>query len=360
MIVGVGVEKIQVGRFQVRPNCLHVMADSSGTKDSNKRRRLSSSHLIFKISDLPDEALAAVATFLPKPSRALFAVAMTTSPTEETNQIILSLKHPKGCSNGIKQRFDKDKEIWSTLDFADIDTTLASKLSDVDVRRVFIWIDAVHSLRTLKLTGCANITGSGLMPLMGSTVLEQIDLSIVKGNKTVPANEPMLRISEQCVVPILNSIVDATGNTLRHVQLPKSFRDRPSTIVDSFIEKYDELLEERGDKCSHCNEGFWGGMDGGGNPWVYDDHKNPLYGLQNYTCYECTDHVCANICLQFCTNCEKSYCTDCKTLSKCRYCNTTQLCKSCGEISACERCGCYACDSCLSSGGWHQQICFPE
>ncbi|KAL7431428.1 hypothetical protein ACHAXH_004406 [Discostella pseudostelligera] len=134
----------------------------------------------------------------------------------------------------------------------------------------------MHRLRTLKLTGCTNITGSGLMPLMGSAILEQIDLmSIVKWNKTLPANE-------QCVIPILNSIIDnATGNSF-------------SGWAD-FIEKYDEFLEERGAKCSYCNEVFWGGMDGGGNPWVYNDHKSPLCRLQNYTCYECTDHVCEKV-----------------------------------------------------------------
>jgi hypothetical protein len=73
------------------------------------------------------------------------------------------------------------------------------------------------------------------------------------------------------------------------------FQDGLSTIVDSFIEKYDEFLEERGAKCSYCNEVFWGGMDGGGNPWVYNDHKSPLCRLQNYTCYECTDHVCEKV-----------------------------------------------------------------
>ena len=50
------------------------MADTS-----NKRQRLTYNHTMNNISIrcLPDDALAAVAKFLPKPSQALFAVAMT-------------------------------------------------------------------------------------------------------------------------------------------------------------------------------------------------------------------------------------------------------------------------------------------
>ena len=347
---------------------LTTMADHTGT-ESNKRRKIISPRHIVNIGHLPEEALAAVATFFPKASQTLFVVAMTSprrkSPRTllslvETNHTILSLNHRQvGCCHDKEQRCDnysnkEDKGIWSTLDFADIDATLASKLSDDDLRRVLVSIDAVNRLVSLKLTGCVNITGSGLMPLMSSTVLVQIDLSILRGNTSVQSSEPQL--DEQLVIPILNSIIDAEGNSLSHVQLPKKFRSTPSPIVDSFIERYDEFLEQRGDICSHCDfDEPWGNMDGGGSPWVFDSH--PFYGLQNYTCYECTSHVCVDICLQFCTNCEKSYCTDCMSFTVCRYC-PIQLCKSCGELTTCERCSYHACDSCSSMGECHQESCW--
>ena len=345
---------------------LNAMAGSAAS-DSNKRRKLSLPGAL-QIIDLPDAALAAVATFLPKPSQALFAIAMTLPLREsssswklipssaETNQ---SFTPPKiVCCHGNWRRCDDDGG-WSKLDFADIDISLASKLTDDHVRGILLCIDGANRLRTLRLTGCTNITGSGLMSLSGSTVLEQIDLSIVKGNANhLDEPVPLPRISEQDVVPILNSIIDATGNSLRQVQLPKKFRDEPSAIMDDFIERYDELLEERGGICDNCDfDEPWGNMDGSGNPWVFEDHESPSYGLQNYTCYECTSHVCVDICLQFCTNCEKSYCTDCIPFTVCRHC-PTQLCKSCGVLTECKHCGYHACDSCSSMGECHQKSCW--
>ncbi len=105
-------------------------------------------------------------------------------------------------------------------------------------------------------------------------MLEQIDLY---GSATKVPNS---LISELSVIPILNSIIDATGNSLRHVQLPKKFHVRPSPIIDSFIEKYDEFLEEQGGICSHCNfDEPWGNMDGSGNPWVFEDCKKYVLWL---------------------------------------------------------------------------------
>eukprot|EP00985_Skeletonema_marinoi_P006094 scaffold2645_cov96-Skeletonema_marinoi.AAC.1 len=67
-----------------------------------------------------------------------------------------------------------------TLDFEDIEEDLAIKLSDGDISAVLTCIDAVNRLKTLKLTNCINIIGVGLEPLRGSSIIEQIDLSLVE------------------------------------------------------------------------------------------------------------------------------------------------------------------------------------
>ena len=54
--------------------------------------------------------------------------------------------------------------------------------------------------------GCQYITGEGLTPLQGSSVLEQIDISLV-GKHRHPAIEPEPMISEAPILPILESIV---------------------------------------------------------------------------------------------------------------------------------------------------------
>eukprot|EP00985_Skeletonema_marinoi_P028517 scaffold25143_cov73-Skeletonema_marinoi.AAC.1 len=92
------------------------------------------------------------------PSRALFAVALDCREVERSSAI----------AGG-----------WVALDFGDIEKDLATKLSDEDIRGVLLSIDAINNLRSLWLTNCINITGVGLEPLRGSTIIQQIDLSLV-------------------------------------------------------------------------------------------------------------------------------------------------------------------------------------
>lgn len=114
----------------------------------------------LSVRDLPDGVLANVVTYLAPPSRAMLAVAT------ESRAII-----------------SNDSGEWSTLDFVDVEESLAKKLTDDDFHRILVCIDARESLKVLKLTGCVNITGKGLEPLRGSVVLEQIDLSLVQSTR---------------------------------------------------------------------------------------------------------------------------------------------------------------------------------
>ncbi len=272
----------------------------------------------MNIADLPNEALAEVATFLVKPSRALFAVAMTNPALfsqkclwesitlATTNQIILSLCSPNkddddddedddgqeeeeeeeeeevdgdsdsdsnynsdggdlyiGPEEFLASDYDDDyffydsyslsddntysipdndedvddadpdytnfmesqddDDEWATLDFDDVEESLAAKLSDDDIRGVLICIDGVNRLHTIRLDGCVNITGSGLDPLMGSTMLRTIDLSLTKLDSVSYWIEPTPKLSEESIIPILRSIVDAAGSSLRDVMLPHKF-----------------------------------------------------------------------------------------------------------------------------------------
>ena len=275
-------------------NAAAVLPGSTASVASHRR--------ILNITDFPDETLAAVAKFLPKPSRALFAVAMT-DPTlflhksnwelvssATTNRAILSLVHLSSNDNDDDNYvledemivdeensdedsnyysdgggevihhedvvcdydddyyiFDRDEsedswgdfedyvrddeeisddeddssddESWATLDFEEIEKSLAAKLSDDDIRGVLICIDGVHRLQTISLCGCVGLTGSGLDPLMGSTVLRSIDLSLVKRTEN-PVHAPYPNLSRESVIPIFKSIIDAPGSSLKYVLIP--------------------------------------------------------------------------------------------------------------------------------------------
>jgi len=159
---------------------------------TNKRRRREGLH----VSDLPDNAVAHVATYLSNVSRAIFAIA---SPSASQLTILSS-----------------DAKLWENLDFGDIDKNLAEKLKDSNIRDILDIIDAVNNTQCLKLTGCVNIIGSGLSPLRGSVVLKQLDMSFF-GQYRSPDIYPQPSIMEYLVVPILTSIINAEGNSMTHL-----------------------------------------------------------------------------------------------------------------------------------------------
>ena len=171
---------------------------------SNNKRRRTELEDTLHLSGLPDGIFTHVASFLAKPSRALFAVAM-------------SWTTDNFCIDGEQQQLSSvilSSSSWETLDFVNVEKSLVVKLSDNDVYAVLQCIKANQTLKKLKLTGCVNITGRGLEPLRGSTVIviEHIDLSLVKQYES-PAIDPEPSISEAEVIPILDSIITADGNS---------------------------------------------------------------------------------------------------------------------------------------------------
>ena len=196
--------------------------------NSSKRRRRSppspppDEGQPLQISDLPELVLANVAKYLQPPSRAIFASAFIETNTNYT------LQQPSTKSNAILS----GDNACECLDFADIEKSLASKLTDDDIAAALVC--TVDNLKTLKLAGCTNITGSGLEPLRESVVLEHIDLTLVSLYEN-PSLDPEPLISEELVLPILTSIVDANNNSLRYVELPKKFRSHPSEPLDLFL-----------------------------------------------------------------------------------------------------------------------------
>ena len=139
------------------------------SNSTNKRRRTAADTL--HINDLPIGFIADVSAYLNKPSRALLAVALSTPSSWKNDN---DVHQPSLIGTAIISASQ-----WDTLDFEDVNKELANKLTDDDISAVLTCINAHDVLKRLKLCGCTNITGIGLHPLQGSTVLEQIDLSLV-------------------------------------------------------------------------------------------------------------------------------------------------------------------------------------
>ena len=211
------------------------------------------------ITNLPDGILVGIASYLAKPSVALFAIAMTIdSQQTQTSKAIIS------STNN-----------WNVLDFSDIEKCLAAKLSDGDINKILRCIDAVNNVKILKLAGCVNITGSGLDLLRSSRSIQQIDLSLV-GKHESPVLEPEPKISEHLVFPILDNIISGESS-LKQLEFPKKWRNAQSTEMNRFLLRYNNYLRNQGYCCSKCDRPC---VETGNEEWV-DLDGGDLYGTQN-------------------------------------------------------------------------------
>ena len=284
---------------------------------------------VLHITDLPDGILVSIASYLAKPSIALFAIAMTADSEQQTQtrKAIISSTN------------------WSVLSFSDIEKSLAAKLSDDHIDKILKSIDAINNLKILKLGGCVNISGSGIGVLGSSIVIQQIDLSLV-GKHESPLIEPEPLLSEDLVLPILDDIISrGRGSNLKQLDFPKKWRNTASTQMTQFLERYNEFLTNQRFSCSECNRNdletvlvYIGGVN------------HPGYGTQCNTCTRCLNHFCTECSEEegacWCGICQKEYCQDCVSSYRCGSCQET-FCQKCKEVRWCEGedCGeCYCVD----------------
>ena len=306
-----------------------MMASVSNT---NKRKRDSD----IRLTDITDALKINVASYLPQPSCISFALAVSNS--HDT-----SYEEPSALCMAIASAAKE-----SSIDMKDIQDILGRSLTDDDVRWVLIAIDAVNNIKSLKLTNCFALVGSGLTPLTGSVLLERIDLSLVGDHENPDINpEPLISVS--VVVPILHSIIAEEGNELVHVQLPKKWRVERSSNLTSFLQRFDRELKSRKIKCSgklysECEEicegtngeplVSWDGPGGDERGYIYN-----IYGMSAFHCNECKQNFC-RLCYTgdngtgFCHFCEKYYCSSCDESILYRCCDA----QHCGTRS------CYVCD----------------
>eukprot|EP00984_Skeletonema_dohrnii_P026281 scaffold15599_cov129-Skeletonema_dohrnii-CCMP3373.AAC.5 len=278
----------------------------------------------LSIISLPESILRFVGGYLPNSSRAIMASALSRS----------------AC-------FESD-----TLDFSDIGRDLASELTDSDISSILVSIDAVNTLKVLKLIGCTNITGVGLDPLRGSTILEQIDMSTsekgaaMNGEDLFSPNFPWgISLSEDDVIPILDSIIAEKDRALRHVQFPLAWRQKKCQILSSFLERYNLAITRLTcAKCSACRCGCTTCREEFRN--MNTSSKTWEWGLQNFTCYDCLKYFCEDCEEDFCDKCQKKFCESCCPTQYCEHCGKTS-CTDCHQIFSCESCSGTFCQDCL-------------
>jgi FtsZ-binding cell division protein ZapB len=316
------------------------------TIDSIKRRKTDGS-VAISLVDLPIGILDHTASFFAAPSRALFAVALFNNENYLPGENYSSIAGTD----------------WEALDFAEIEKELAARLSDDDISDVLQHIDAVNKLKRLRLTNCINITGSCLEPLSGSTVVEQIDLSLTDDGES-PVLDPDPPISSELVLPVLDSIVAAERCGLKHLQFPHKFRTGTGRSTDSdfhaFILRYNEMRDNRDSiACLNCDQN----IPQDEFEWI-DTSGGDCYGTHNHFCYQCTKHYCYDcsdeddddeVILIYCKSCQRDYCKECMRVKECGLCkddsceHCSRECNECNKticIECIRREDCYSCSHC--------------
>jgi len=305
------------------------------------------------INDLPIGFLVEVSTYLCKPSRALFATALsaTFSSWKKDN----SVRHPSVTSKAIIAASD-----WDVVDFVDIENNLAYKLKDNDLRAVLLIINARQTLKKLKLTNCINIIGDGLSPLRGSNVLELLDLSLV-GKHESPSKvhydekgypiryQQRNLITPLAVLPIIESIIASDKCALMYTVFPDMWKWRSDewALFEEFKRRYNERFERARLSCANCSaSNVLSTSLLNVHPWV-DNHLN-----QYNVCYDCLKPICRGCTdgewsekLGFCERCQKHFCSDCVKVGECEHCSES-VCRGCSKT--CDECESIFCDnSCL-------------
>jgi len=181
----------------------------------------------MQLLDLPDLMLTNIANYLTKPSIPLFAIAVTPQASAGSSETSNVTWQPTSKSNAIIGAYGE----LSCLDFGEIEESLASKLTDDQVRDTLICNDAINNLKVLKLMGCINIEGHGLDVLRGSLVLECIE-----SHKPQLKNDNLSQsnLSPNVIISLLESIVESPGNKLQHMYFPDIvYNEDSAALVDN-------------------------------------------------------------------------------------------------------------------------------
>jgi hypothetical protein len=106
----------------------------------------------------------------------------------------------------------------------------------------------VNNVTKLKLRNLTGITGQGLEPLRGSTVLTHLDLSIINDESATFEVHPMLCV--EAVAPIVDTILERRENVgLLNIKFPKKWEKGQGETFLGLKERYG-LFFLRG--LTHC------------------------------------------------------------------------------------------------------------
>ena len=189
----------------------------------------------MNIQDLPNETLTKIAGYLTFPSQSLVAVALTAESAKfrmitDESQIL------KVSKEIVTSSIISSSDDWDTVDFGDIESSLAARLSDDDIESIFVGLLRCvldHRVRSVFFTGCTGVKGQCIRPLRYFSNLLQVDLSLV-GRYSGTYETDVCSLEHDAVIDSLNLHVRRWG-CLKLVYLPEKFLRNPSTETRQFL-----------------------------------------------------------------------------------------------------------------------------
>lgn len=300
----------------------------------------------IQLGNLPEYALREIIAYIPKTSRALLALALTTGSASwrdvhwnksAPKSILEWFRKGPASSKNIKTKRPsavtqlilspknaEEMNLWEEINFGDNEWELCTRLTDDDIAGVLVCIDALKNLKRLYITNCEKITGRALEPLRGSTVLEQLDLNLAGKDHNGRLSQCCLL--EHHVIPVLDSIIDRQNHSLRHLQFPYKWRNYESDYFARFLQRYNETEYQQSISCRNCNMNCREPLS------IWPDFEHRYFGIQGNTCNDCLNHYCYNCTdeegqfyLSFCVLCEKFRCKYCMVMKQCRSCSQNAI-----------------------------------
>ena len=185
----------------------------------------------------------------------------------------------------------KSASLTQPYDLTDEQRLDEQRLDDVDLKAVLICMDARKNMKKLKLSRCIKIVGHGLQPLLNSSVLQMIDLSLEVDHSV------SVSVSENAVFPILRSILFQEGDSaLRQIHFPSKWRRERTNEFHNLLVEYNDILRNfnLSSTCHHK----WEDIDDGTKHKCEHASQTAVhlqgdrYGIQTGSCYECLKSFC--------------------------------------------------------------------
>ena len=269
---------------------------------------------------------------------------------------LVSLLRLAGCNSVLRKYTYKDNgRIWKVIDFGSKECIIsgASKfIVDYQLRALLHNCRAREHCQVLKLTGCIQISGNGLDPLRGSSMLREIDLRL---NDSVRFSA--VEIDTKSVLSVLSSMppIAQEGTVPKGsfgLSLVKFGRQSPSDVyydqfdatIGIWLRQFHGALQKQALEKQVCC-GYY-------NCAV--EPSNDTEKIESTHCewcqkfFTCTSRDCQFTTKSYnCDDCGKIECEDCFTGTFCRSDSCGKaLCLGCSFFD-CAKCGKYECEECF-------------